>query len=167
MFLLHEIDHHHHHRAIYSSWYYFICSKEAFIRERFIRMRTCIESSFRSNADVYRVSILIPFECERIVVLICTRRRNQGGTAGALNRRISEQKEWHETMAEPRGQNHRELTTNNEQRTTNKAIYYIIRITTGEPVSANALTPTHAHEKMHTQTAWWSLCRKHTTSAPT
>ena len=30
----------------------------------------------------------------------------------------------------------------------NKAIYCVIRITTGEPVSANALTHTHTH--MHT-----------------
>ena len=38
-----------------------------------------------------------------------------------------------------------QLTMNNEQRTTNKAMYYINRITTGEPVSTNALTPTHTH----------------------
>ena len=40
----------------------------------------------------------------------------------------------------------------------NKAIYYINGITIGEPVSANALTPTHTQT---TQTAWWSLCWKH------
>ena len=39
-------------------------------------------------------------------------------------------------------------------------MYYINRITTGETVSANVLTPMHTQTQT-TQIARWSLCRKH------
>ena len=63
---------------------------------------------------------------------------------------------------------HKSQRTPNEEQTMNKIVNYINRIITGEPIIANTLTPTHTHThtnthtKMHTQTARWSLSRKHT-----
>ena len=63
------------------------------------------------------LSIKTCYSLSHVVVLFYTRRRNQGGTVGALNRAIPEQmEERHETTTKPRAPNHIKLTTKHEQR---------------------------------------------------
>mgnify|MGYP006925731930 CR=1 FL=1 len=83
-------------------------------------------------------------------MLVFTRKRNQGGTTGALNRGITEI-EGGATRSNDRATptTHRELAM--RLRTMNKTNIFLNKITTGKPVS------THKH----TDNARWSLCRKH------
>ena len=64
----------------------------------------------------------------------------------SLSLNISKQREERrKAMAEPHTLEYTELTTRIQ--TMNKAIYYIIRITTGGSVRARKLTPMHIHRQ--------------------